>query len=139
MINFFFASRLFLRLMAILLSHIHLTVFYASRQFASPGNTIINLASPGQYHHQFGLTTVPLRAVVSSILPHRCAPLDDIIFYLALRAILSSILPHGRAPTAILFSIQPNGHAILAKYFSIWPHSCTSPGKILLITHQGFL
>jgi hypothetical protein len=66
-------------------------------------------------------------------------PLDNIIFYLALLAILSSIMPHGRAPPAILFSIQPNGHTILAKYFSIWPHGCASPGKILLITHQGFL
>ena len=80
-----------------------------------------------------------LWAVVSSILPHRRAPLDDIIFYLALLVILSSILPHGSAPLAILFSIQPNGHAILEKYFSIWPHGCISPGKILLITHQGFL
>jgi hypothetical protein len=87
-----------------------------------------------------GFTVVPLWAVVSSILPHRHAPLalDNIIFYMAPLAIFSSILPHGHAPPAILFFIQPNGHAILAKYFFIWPHSCTSPGKILLITHQGF-
>jgi hypothetical protein len=97
------------------------------------------LASPGQYHHQFGLIAVSLLAVVSSISPHRLAPLDNIIFCSALLAIFSSILPHGRAPPAILFSIQPNSHAILAKYFSIRPHGCASPGKILLITHQGFL
>jgi hypothetical protein len=30
-------------------------------------------------------------------------------------------------------------HANLEKYFSFQPHSCTSPGKILLITHQEFL
>jgi hypothetical protein len=84
-------------------------------------------------------TVAPLRAVVSSISPHRCTPLDDIIFYSAPLAILSSILPHGRAPLAILFSIEPNSHAILAKYFFIRPYGCTSPGKILLITHQGFL
>jgi hypothetical protein len=113
--------------------------FFASRRFASLGDIIIDLASPGQYHHQFSLTTVPLRAVVSSISPHRRAPLEDIIFYSALLAILSSILPHGCAPPGILFSIQPNGHAILAKYFSIWPDGCASPGKILLITYQGFL
>ena len=62
--------------------------------------------------------------------------------------ILSSIWPFWQyyllfcptaMPPAILFSIQPNGHAILAKYFSIWPHGCTSPGKILLVTHKGFL
>jgi hypothetical protein len=138
-------DQLFLHLTAIspphgiLPAHIRLTVFFASRRVASPGDIIINLASPGRYHHRFGLTTMPLWAVVSFILPHRHTPLDDIIFYSALLAILSSILPHGRAPLAILFSIQPNGHAILEKYFSIWPHGCISPGKILLITHQGFL
>jgi hypothetical protein len=85
-------------------------------------------------------TVAPLWAEVPSILPHRHAPLEDNIFYLAPLAILSSILPHSRATPAILFSIQPNSHAILAKYFSFWPHSCTSPGKILLlIIHQGFL
>jgi hypothetical protein len=93
----------------------------------------------GQYNNRFGLITMPLRGVVSSISPHRRAPLDDIIFYSVLLAILSSILPHGRAPSAIRFSIQPNHHAILANYFSIWPHGCTSPRKILLKTHQGFL
>jgi hypothetical protein len=62
-----------------------------------------------------GFTAVPLWAVVSSILPHRRTPLDDIIFYLAPLAILSSILPHSCAPPAILFSIQPGGYAILAK------------------------
>jgi hypothetical protein len=139
MINFFFASWQFLCLTAILLARICLTVFFASWQFTSPGNIIIDLASPGQYHHKFGLTAMSLRAVVSSILPHRHAPLDNILFYLALLAILSSILPHGHAPPAILFSIQPNSHTILENYFSIWPHSCASPGKILLITHQGFL
>ncbi len=139
MINFFFASRWFLCLTAILPAHVRLTVFFTSRWFAFPGNIIINLASPGQYHHQFGLIAVSLLAVVSSISPHRLAPLDNIIFCSALLAIFSSILPHGRAPPAILFSIQPNSHAILAKYFSIRPHGCASPGKILLITHQGFL
>jgi hypothetical protein len=89
---------------------------FASRQFAAPGNIIINLASSGQYHHRFGLTAKPLRVVVSSILPHRRTPLDDIIFYLALLVILSSILPHGSAPLAILFSIQPNGQTILGKF-----------------------
>jgi hypothetical protein len=82
---------------------------------------------------------VPLWAVVSSILRHRCTPLDDIIFYLAPLVILSSIFSHCHAPLAILFSIQPYGHAILSKYFSIWSHGCASPGKILLITHQGCL
>ncbi len=85
------------------------------QQFASPGNNIINSASPGQYHHWFSLTVVSLQAVVSSI------------------------LPHGRAPPAILFSIQPNSYVILAQYFSIQPNGCTSPGKLLLITHQCFL
>jgi hypothetical protein len=51
MIDFFFASRRFLRLTAILPAHIRLTVFFASRQFASPGDIIIDSASPGQYHH----------------------------------------------------------------------------------------
>jgi hypothetical protein len=92
-----------------------------------------------QYHHQFNLTVVTLKAVVSSILPPRHAPLNNIIFYSALLAVSTSIFPHGRAPLGILFSIRPDNHTILAKYFSIQPHGCASPGNILLITHQGFL
>jgi hypothetical protein len=86
MIDFFFASWRFLRLMAILPAHIRLTVFFASRRFASAGDIIIDLASPGRYHHRFGLTTVPLRVVVSSISTHLRAP-DDIIFFSALLVI----------------------------------------------------
>jgi hypothetical protein len=54
-----------------------------------------------------GFMVVPLRAVVSSILPHRCAPPDIFIFYLAPLAILSSILPHGFAPPAYCFLFNP--------------------------------
>jgi hypothetical protein len=57
------------------------------------------------------------------------APSGDIIFYFAPRL----------CPSSILFSIQLNGHTILAQYFSIWPYGCASSGKILLITHQGFI
>jgi hypothetical protein len=132
MINFFFVSWRFLYLMAILPAHIRLTVFFASRRFASPGNIIINLASPGQYHHQFGLTVVSLWPVLSFILPHRCTPLDDIFFYSALLLILSSILPHGRAPPALLFFIRPDGHAILAKYFLFSPTVAPLQAKFFL-------
>ena len=139
----FSASRQFFRLTStsqFSLPHANLPLrAISSSIWPHPGDIIIDSASPRQYHHRFGLTAEPLWAVVSSILPHRRTPLDKIIFYSALLAILSSILPHGRAPPAIQFSIQPNGHANLAKYFSIWPHGCASPGKLLLITHQGFL
>jgi hypothetical protein len=127
-------DRLFLCLTAVSLPH-------GDSSGSHPPHSFLRLTAIclfGRYHHQFGLTAVSLLVVVSSISPHRRTPLDNIIFYLALLVILSSILPHGRAPPGILFSIQSNGNAILAKYFSIWTHGCASPGKILLITHQGF-
>jgi hypothetical protein len=111
MINFFLASRRFLGLTAILPAHIRITVFFASQQFTSPGdiiidfaslgNIIINLASPRLYHHQFGLT----QAISSSIRPHRHVPPGGSIFYFA------SLL----CPSGDTVYIQPNGHTILAK------------------------
>jgi hypothetical protein len=104
-------------------------------------NAIIFILHCKRYHYALSCWLHSCASPGSSIFcfasPH--ALLDNVIFYLALLAILSSILPHGCAPPAILFSTQPNGHAILAKYFSIWPHGCAYSGKILLlITHQGF-
>jgi hypothetical protein len=111
MINFFFASRQFLGLTAILPAHIRLTVFFTSRQFTSsgdiiitfetPGDIIIDLASPRRYHHRFGLTQV----ITSLIWPHHRVPLGGSSFYF-----ISPL-----CPIEDTVYIQPNGHTILAK------------------------
>jgi hypothetical protein len=92
----------------------HGVLFHRLHGCASPASSIFYFASPLCPSRQYYLLFCPS---------------GNIIFY----------FPHGHAPPVILFSIQPDGHAILAKYFSIWPQGCSSPGKILLITHQGFL
>jgi hypothetical protein len=107
----------------------HLECYHLLLALQAPSSSF-GLANAITVYFFIGFTVAPLWAVISTILPHRCAPLDDIIFYLAYLGILSSIFPHGCTPLAILFSIQPDSHTILSKHFTVWPHGCTSPGKI---------
>jgi hypothetical protein len=79
-----------------------------------------------------GLMVAPLWAVISSILPLCCTPLDNIISYLALLAILSSILPHDRTPLVILFSTQPNGLPFWKNIFLFGPTVAPLQAKFFL-------
>ncbi len=98
----------------------HLEHYHLLLALRAPSSSF-GLANAITAYFFIGFLVAPLQAVVSSILPHCCAPLDNNIFYLAPLAILSSVFPHGHVHLAILFSIQTYSHAILAKYFSIWP------------------